>query len=76
MEEFFFFFFLMEKKILLNWETKKNQKLASFLITEAKQGGQPSQSKEPKKLQARDHLAWEWATILASLRTKKIDTLE
>ena len=39
----------MEKKILLNWETNNNQRLASFLITKAKQGEQLPQTKEPKK---------------------------
>ena len=40
----------MEKKTLLKREIKYNQMLASFLITEAEQGGQLPQSKEPKKI--------------------------
>ena len=43
---------------------------------QTKQGGQLSQLKESKKLQAKDHLVREWAIILASLGTQEIETLE
>jgi len=53
-----------------------NQEQASSLITKPKQGGQLPKSKEPKKLQDKDHLARVWAAILACLGTQETEALE
>ena len=56
-------------------KTNYTGKQASPWITETIEGGLLPTSKEPKKLQAKDHFAREWGAILHNLGTQQIETL-
>ena len=71
-----FFSFFDESEILLREKTNYTGKQASPWITETKERGLLLTSKEPKKLQAKDHLARKWGAILHNLSTQQIETLE
>ena len=71
----FRFFFFYEPEILLREKTNYTGKQASPWITETIEGGLLPTSKEPKKLQAKDHFVREWGAILHNLGTQQIKTL-
>ena len=71
----FIHIFFDEPQILLREKTNYTNKQASPWITEIKEGGLLPTSKEPKKLQAKDHFAREWGAILHNLGTQQTETL-